>query len=186
MGTSAKCVTAIISLVLLAYPSASHRVKGHSHIPDKSALLISDFKNSSSGKPGRSSQSGTHPAPGASRTMVSSAGGAEKRAVPVERRLLLGAKAQDAVVQLERINHFILLCCRMNLARQTVKIEPLFVETINPIRSFHANCVAMLNFAQSRNPTSPAREICASTKEIHLQPSHSFLLTKKRYLPHKV
>ena len=45
-------------------------------MPDKSGLDMSDAKNSSCGNPGRSSHSGTHPAPGASRTIVGSSGAA--------------------------------------------------------------------------------------------------------------
>ena len=50
-----------------AYPSESHRVKGHSHIPLRSGLDMSLFMNSSGDRPGRFSHSGTHPAPGGSR-----------------------------------------------------------------------------------------------------------------------
>ena len=52
------------------YPSESHRVKGHSHIPLKSGLLISLFINSSGVKPSRPSHSGTYPASGATRSGV--------------------------------------------------------------------------------------------------------------------
>mmetsp|Transcript_24924 Transcript_24924/g.59182 ORF Transcript_24924/g.59182 Transcript_24924/m.59182 type:complete len:275 (-) Transcript_24924:59-883(-) len=50
--------------------SELHLVNGHSHIPLKSGLDMSDAINSSGSSPGRSSHSGSHPAPGVSRTGV--------------------------------------------------------------------------------------------------------------------
>ena len=50
------------------YPAASHNVNGHSHIPLRSGLLISDAIYSSGARPGRFSHSGTYPASGAIRS----------------------------------------------------------------------------------------------------------------------
>lgn len=61
---------------MCAYPSESHRVSGHSQRPLISGLDVSLAMNSSGDNPGRSSQSGIHPAPGADRS-----GGASETAV---------------------------------------------------------------------------------------------------------
>jgi hypothetical protein len=51
------------------YPSLSHLVNGHSHIADRSGKLKSDCRNCSCVRPdGRSSQTGSRPANGASLT----------------------------------------------------------------------------------------------------------------------
>lgn len=48
--------------------SLSHRVRGHSHIPPKSGLDMSEAMNSSGERPGRSSHGGVEPAEGAVRS----------------------------------------------------------------------------------------------------------------------
>ena len=54
-------------LSLQTYPSESHRVKGHSHMPAKSGFDMSLAMNCSGERPGRFSHSGTYPASGATR-----------------------------------------------------------------------------------------------------------------------
>lgn len=74
-------------------------------MPLKSGWSMSEAKNSSSVKPGRSSHSGTHPAPGASRTrLVSSV--VEGKDVADRVTGVCGAKANAAVLKLERTSHF--------------------------------------------------------------------------------
>lgn len=48
--------------------SLSHRVNGHSHMPPRSGLDMSDDMNSSGVRPGRSSHGGEEPADGAMRS----------------------------------------------------------------------------------------------------------------------
>lgn len=48
--------------------SLFQRVRGHSHIPERSGLDMSDFMNCSGVRPGRSSHSGMEPASGAVRS----------------------------------------------------------------------------------------------------------------------
>jgi hypothetical protein len=81
-------------------------------MPAKSGLDMSDSKNSSCVKPGRSSQSGSQPAAGASRTR--SAGTADcGKAVVDDDRCCSGAKATAAVAKLDKRAHFMmLLSCR--------------------------------------------------------------------------
>ena len=94
-------------VAMVPYPAESHLVRGHSHMPAKSGLSMSEAKNSDSGKPGRSSQSGTHPAPGASRTRLGSSV-VEPKADEV-RVVVAGAKATAAVLKLERTAHFMVM-----------------------------------------------------------------------------
>ena len=95
-------------------------------MPAKSGFVMSDAKNSSCGNPGRSSHSGTHPAPGASRTIVSSSGfsivarsdrvdaveDAVEKDVLVVEETPAGAKAA-AVPRLDKRTSFIMLLARV-------------------------------------------------------------------------
>jgi hypothetical protein len=67
---------------------------------------MSDSRNSSGVKPGRSSQSGSHPAAGGSRTR--SAAVLDKTVVDDGCRRRSGAKATAVVVKLDTIIHFML------------------------------------------------------------------------------
>lgn len=84
----------------VTYPSESHRVKGHSHIPLRSGLLISLDINFFGGRPDRSSQSGTYPASGA----IRSGGSAVLLNEVVTSRVLLVVEGEKAKAAMGRIN----------------------------------------------------------------------------------
>ena len=74
---------------------------------------MSDAKNSSSGSPGRSSQAGFHPAPGASRV-----GGAssvvDRKAEDTRAAGDEGLKATAAVLKLDKTSHFMMVLIVIN------------------------------------------------------------------------
>lgn len=136
---STRFVKTLLSTFHPSYPSESHLVKGHSHMPLKSGLPMSEAKNSSCGKPGRSSHSGTHPAPGASRTnpvaaSSVSAVAANRAVVACDVAVVVGAgcggcggaKATTTavLVKLESNSNFIL---RVAVVISILKMKILFV-----------------------------------------------------------
>lgn len=88
----------------------SHLVIGHSHIPLKSDLLLSDFMYSSGDKPGRSSHSGLNPASGAVRTGTPGDSTVACRRVATD-ICLLGANAAAVERIAAATKSFILTCC---------------------------------------------------------------------------
>ena len=121
-----------------SYPSLSHLVSGHSHIPARSGLPILLLMNSSGANPSRSSHSGVYPASGA---VLSGASRVDWRCV-LKDDCLLGANAateyrRDAAItsfMFKECCQFVVLnwqCMIYDISRRSCRWEGGEVEVLN-------------------------------------------------------